>query len=191
MKEISMKRRRFLAVSGALATSAPCVLNGLVRAAEQTDSAADIRPDDLARAALEHFLPGKRTCSESILLAGCEALGVKSDLIPDIGLGLAGGMGLQGKTCGVISASAMVLALAVASRETDYGKKKTRVLKAVGALCRRFEEQFGTTECRKLSGLDLTTPEGRKELGDHVKAEKCRNYVEACAKILAQTLQEA
>ena len=87
--------------------------------------------------------------------------------------------------------NAMVLSLAVAADEPDYPKKKTRVLKAVGSLCKRFEEEFGTTECRKLSGLDLTTPEGREVLKQRVKAETCRGYVDTCARILAEILPEA
>jgi hypothetical protein len=84
----------------------------------------------------------------------------------------------------------MVLSLAVASKEQDYAKKKMRTLQAAGALCKRFEAEFGTTECRKLSGLDLTTPEGRKTLKERVKAGKCRKYVEACARMLAESLSQ-
>ncbi len=188
-----MKRREFLkaGMCGALPASAACALQGTAHAAEGKAPLAKVDPERLAEATVEHFLPGKRTCGESILLAGCEALGIRSDLVPDIALGLAGGIGLQGKTCGVVTGSAMVLSLAVASTEPEYPEKKKRVLKAAGALCRRFEEEFGTTQCRKLSGLDLTTAEGRKALEERVKAETCRRYVEACARMLARALPEA
>lgn len=188
-----MKRRDFIksGVSSAAAASAIPVFQGTAAAAESKTPNAGIDPDRLAQAAVERFLPKKRTCSESILLAGCEALGIQSPLIPDVALGLAGGLGLQGKTCGTIPGAAMVLSLAVASREHDYQKKTKRVFQAVGALCKRFEGKFGTTECRKLCELDLTTPEGRKILQERVKAEKCRNYVEAAARMLAEILPEA
>ncbi|MHC4176519.1 MAG: C-GCAxxG-C-C family protein [Planctomycetota bacterium] len=143
----------------------------------------------LVGAAHRHFIPGKRTCCEAILMAGCEALGVKSDLVPDIALGLAGGVGLQGETCGVLTSSAMVLSLAVASRETEYSRKKARTLESVGRLHRAFRKQFGHTDCRSLCGLDLTTPEGRKRLMQGVKEQKCAKCVEAGAGLLAKELQ--
>lgn len=188
-----MKRREFLkaGIGGAAGASTVCVLQNTLCAAESQPAAPNVDPDSVATAAVEHFLAGKRTCGESILLAGCETLGIENELVPDIALGLAGGIGLQGKTCGTISGAAMVLSLGVASRETDYQKKKMQVFKAAGAMCKRFENQFGTTECRKLSGLDLTTAEGRKVLQQRVKAEKCRNFVEAAARMLAQSLAEA
>ncbi len=188
-----MKRRDFLraGMCGGAAASAAGVFGGTAFAAEGELPAVDVHPESLAEATVKHFLPGKKTCSESILMAGCQALGIQSDLVPDIALGLAGGIGLQGKTCGVVPGAAMVLSLAVASKEPDYQKRKPRVFKAVGDLCKRFEAEFGTTECSKLCGLDLTTPEGRKILQERVKAEKCQIYVRACARMLAEALPNA
>ena len=188
-----MRRREFLqvGVSGAVAASSACVCQCAARGAAPDDPAAKVDPDGLARAAVEHFVPGKKTCGESLFMAGCEALGITSDLVPDVALGLAGGIGLQGKTCGTITGSAMVLSLAVASREPDYRKKKMRVLGAVGALYKRFEDEFETTECRKLCGLDLTTAEGRKALEEGVKEQKCRRFVEVAARMLAESLPKA
>lgn len=122
-------------------------------------------------------------------MAGCEVLDIQSDLVPDIALGLAGGVGLQGETCGVITGSAMVLSLAVATEETEYAKKKMRTLEGVGRLHRAFRDQFGHTECRSLSGLDLTTPQGRQTLVQSVKAHKCSKCVKAGAELLAKELQ--
>ena len=55
---------------------------------------------------------------------------------------------------------------------------------------RQFEKDAGTSVCRTLSGLDLTTPEGRKALKEGVKAKKCSKYVEAGARTLARMLQK-
>ena len=95
-----MKRRVFLkaSMSGVLPASAVCALRGAARAAESQAGCAEIDSEGMAKAAREHFMDGKRACSESILLAGCQALGIQSELVPDVALGLAGGIGLQGKT---------------------------------------------------------------------------------------------
>jgi len=147
-------------------------------------------PDAMAKSAVKHFIPGKLTCGESILLAGLESLGLKTKLAPDIALGLGGGVGLQGKTCGVVTGAAMILGLAVGAVEKDYKKKKMATFKAVGQFSKAFEKEYGCTICRKLSGLDLTTVEGRKKLMASVKADRCCKLVAFGAKTLAKSLQE-
>jgi C_GCAxxG_C_C family probable redox protein len=149
----------------------------------------EIDAERLKQSALDHFLKEDLTCCESILMAGCEALGVENDLVPDIALGLAGGIGLQGDTCGVLTSSAMVLSVAVGATETDYSRKKKRTFQAVGQVSSEFNKQFGCTDCRSLSGLDLTTVEGRKRLVEEVKAQKCAKFVSAAAELLARQLQ--
>jgi C_GCAxxG_C_C family probable redox protein len=153
------------------------------------EPAKPISADQLAKIASEHFLVGKRACSESILMAGCEALGIRSELIPDIALGLAGGLGHQGDTCGVLTGAAMVLSLAIARKENDYARKKMRILQAAGHVHSEFKKQFECTHCRDLCGLDLTTEEGRKKLMEGVRAQKCAQFVEVGARMLARELE--
>ena len=186
-----MKRRDFFKISTAGLTVGigSLALPRITYGTEETEK-GKIEPNELSQIAHRHFIEGKRTCSESILLAGCEALGIKSDLIPDIALGLAGGIGLQGDVCGVLTGSAMVLSLAFAAKETAYNKKKTRTLQAVGRVYNQFKQQFGHTDCRTLSSIDLTNPEDRKKLGAGVRATKCANFVKTGAEILAEELQK-
>ena len=150
-----------------------------------------VDPDAFAEVAVKHFLPGKKTCGESILMAACDEFGIRSELVPNIALGLAGGVGLRGKTCGLVTGSAMVLGLVAGAKESEYKERFARVQKAVGAYVKRFEREFGSTACRKICGLDLTTPEGMKELKTKVKAEKCGKIVRTAARLLAESLETA
>ena len=186
-----MERRQLLSTCGlgmALGSSAW----GQVRTEEAETrrecTISKVSSKQLSTATFEYFIPRKLTCSESILWAGCDCLGVKSDLVPDIALGLAGGIGLQGETCGVLTGSAMVLSLAMAAKEKDYKKKKMGTLQAVGRMRTAFVQKFNHADCRSLCGLDLTRLEGRKELMGHVKADTCAKYVKAGAELLAQEL---
>ena len=188
-----MKRREFLRtyLTGITVSASPVSLPLLSTAhASIEEGRRNIDPDKLSKTAYQKFIPGKLTCCESILIAGCEALGVKSDLIPDIALGLAGGIGLQGKTCGVLSGCAMVLSLAIAQKESEYPKKKMLTLQAVARIFRAFKEEVGNTECRPLCGLDLTTPAGRKNLQESVKEQTCTRFVQVGSKLLATELQK-
>ena len=184
-----MKRRQFLETSAASLAAAASL--GAAPAAQGTEASAGkpISADHLARTAGEHFLTSNRACSESILMAGCEALEIKNELVPDIALGLAGGIGLQGDACGVLTSAAMVLSLAIARKETEYPKKKMRIAHAAGRIHSEFKRQFGCTDCRTLCGLDLTTEEGRKKLVEGVRLQKCAKFVEAGAKLLARELE--
>ena len=183
-----MKRRQFLETCAAGVAAAGSL--NVTPATQGAEIAAGklISADRLAKAASEHFLVANRACSESILMAGCETLGIKSELIPDIALGLAGGVGGRGDTCGVLTGAAMVLSVAIARKETEYPKKKMRIVQATGRVHSDFKKQFGCTDCRTLCGLDLTTEEGRKKLAEGVKAGKCAKFVEAGAKLLAREL---
>ena len=186
-----MKRREFLStcVTGVTvsATSLPLLPTAYASIKEGKQK---IDSDKLSRTAYQQFIPGKLTCCESILMAGCEALDINSDLVPDIALGLAGGIGLQGKTCGIITGCSMVLSLAIAQVENEYPKKKMATLQAVGRIYNAFKKQVGSTECRALCGLDLTTPEGRKKLQESVKEQTCTKYVQVGSKLLAKELEK-
>jgi C_GCAxxG_C_C family probable redox protein len=184
-----MKRREFIGnfLAGA-AASASLVQVQSIHASEET-AKINIDPDKFAETAYQHFIQGKRTCSESILMAGCETLALKSKLVPDIAFGLAGGVGLQGEICGVLTGCSLVLSLAMAKIEKDYAKKKIQTLHAVGRVHNAFKKQFSKTDCRSLCGLDLTTPEGRKKLEEGVKEQTCAKYVQAGSALLAKELQ--
>jgi C_GCAxxG_C_C family probable redox protein len=186
-----MKRREFLRtyVTGVTVGAASLPVLPTAQASIK-EGKRKIDPDKLSKTACQYFIPGKLTCCESILIAGCEALGLKSDLVPDIALGLAGGIGLQGKTCGVITGCALVLSLAIAEREKEYPKKKMTTLQAVGRIYDAFERQVGSTECRTLCGLDLTTPEGRKKLQESVKEQICNRYVHIGSELLIKELEK-
>ena len=64
------------------------------------------------------------------------------------------------------------------------------LLQAVGRIYNAFKEQAGSTECRTLSGLDLTTPEGRKKLQETVKEQTCTRYVQVGSELLAKELEK-
>lgn len=183
-----MERREFLKTCAAGAAIGVTSLSAAEAVQEEATNNWSIDVDKLCAAAYQHFIPGKRTCSESVLTAGCDALGIKSDLVPDIALGLAAGVGLQGDTCGVLTGCALVVSLAVAQKENEYPKKKMKTFETVGRIHKRFKERFGKTDCRALSGLDLTTAEGRKRLQEQVKEQTCTKYVQAGCELLAKEL---
>ena len=80
-------RREFLdkcAIGFTVAAGSLASLKATHAAGDTTSSKIDA--DRLAETACKHFIPGKRTCCESILMAGCEALEIKSEQLMPLGM---------------------------------------------------------------------------------------------------------
>ena len=57
-------------------------------------------------------------------------------------------------------------------------------------LLHSFEERFGSTNCRDLTGCDLSTEEGQRSFQDNQVFERCEDYVQAAADIARQLIEE-
>ena len=130
-----------------------------------------------------------RCCGESLLRAGCEAVGVESDLVPDIALGLGGGVGLQGETCGAVTGAALAVSVAWAKKEPCYAARKMETFQSAGRICSALKAKWKSVKCRKLCGINLTRPDGLEKLVAEVKDVKCAQYVKDAARELAKELK--
>jgi C_GCAxxG_C_C family probable redox protein len=125
-------------------------------------------------------------CAESVLLAVAENCGITSGLIPAIATGLCGGVGRTCRLCGAVSGGVLGLNL-VFGRSTPLDKPDA-AHRAVQALLKEFEGQFGNLDCEKLLGCRLDTPEGQGAFFQKLRAEKCEPYVEAAARIASEII---
>jgi C_GCAxxG_C_C family probable redox protein len=186
-----MNRREFCMLGvGSAATAGVIGLGKLALGERKGPARIACDADALAAEAVRVFLPCGRSCGEAVLAAGCKALAIDDKLAPDVALGLAGGVGLQGDVCGVLSGSALVIGLAAARQHSEYARKRKVTMAVVGKLYRDFEKRFGSVECRMLCGLDLTTPEGMAAMKATVKKKVCAKLVDAGARMLAACLQQ-
>jgi C_GCAxxG_C_C family probable redox protein len=108
--------------------------------------------------------------------------------------GLGAGIGRRGFTCGAVTGAAvacgMVISRRLGSTRDDRGALREETYRRVQDLTRRFEAEFGTVECRKLTGCDLLTPEGQAEfVATNANDRVCRPAVRFAlqAAILALT----
>jgi C_GCAxxG_C_C family probable redox protein len=189
IRRYQMERRAFIKAWSACAAAAggSLIFSNKILAKTGTGTSPDIDCKELTEKALKYFTQENRACSESVLLAGSECLGVKSDFIPGIATGLAGGIGMQGKTCGAVTGAAMVLSLAAAQKKDPMAKMKT--MEAVGRLYTNIEKKIGTASCREITGVDLTKPEGKKEI-QGLKESKCVPALQAAAELLVKELAD-
>jgi C_GCAxxG_C_C family probable redox protein len=99
-------------------------------------------------------------CSEAVLMALSECLGVSSEIIPRIATGFAAGMGRNGEVCGALSGGVVGLGLRFGRSTAEEGERRPYWFSA--ELAARFREQLGHIRCEDLLGLDLSRVEDVK-----------------------------
>ena len=100
-------------------------------------------------------------CSEAVLKAVCQELGIENELIPRIAGALGGGMAGTGEVCGAVSSALMCISIKHGREEPSQSDDEAYVL--ARRFLRRFRNEMGSIRCRELTGIDLTTREGVKQ----------------------------
>jgi C_GCAxxG_C_C family probable redox protein len=119
-------------------------------------------------------------CAESVLQAIAESRGIQSELIPKIATGLCGGVARTGGICGAVSGG--VLAISMVAGRTGAGQSPDANVPLVRAFLSEFETKFGATNCERLIGCRLDTPEGQRFFKDNkLRENKCRIFTKEAA----------
>src|SRR3990172_6835485 len=106
-----------------------------------------------------------------------EATGQDPELLL-MAAGFGGGIGRCQAVCGAISGGVIALAVKNRLEYKDTQEARTATSRAARELYRGFEQTFGRTDCRSLTGHDFSTPEGYQRFTESgVKQERCYNYV--------------
>lgn len=116
-----------------------------------------------------------------------ESKNIKSELIPKIATGFCGGISRTCGICGAVSGS--IMAINLFTGRSKPGEAVTDNYTAVQKMIGRFEEKFGSTNCKELTGCDLGTKEGMESFMTNKVMEKCKNYTEEATR-MAMTIIE-
>lgn len=130
------------------------------------------QPRDPRDVAVEQFDRGYN-CAEAMLLALAPGAMTEPQRT---GTAFGGGIARRGLTCGCLTGYAVAVGLRLARTSPEDKDTKELVYRVVNGVFRRFEEEFGTLECRKLTGLDFNQENPQAEL-DRVHAEVCTKLV--------------
>ena len=95
-------------------------------------------------------------------MAVCQEYDIENEIIPQIASGFAGGIGNTGAVCGSVIGAVMAIGLVKKQGNTMEGALQN--LAVMQEFRRRFEVEMKTINCRELTGLDLSTEEGIKQL---------------------------
>lgn len=100
------------------------------------------------------------SCSQSVLSAFMEQLGLDRDTGLRLSSAFGGGMGGQGEVCGAVSAAFMIIGLKYGSPAPHDDQERDLVGGKAGMFMNRFKSLRGSILCRDLLGADISTHEG-------------------------------
>jgi len=128
-------------------------------------------------------------CAESVLQAIAESQGIKSELIPKIATGLCGGVGKTGGICGAVSGG--VLGINLLAGRSQASQSPDGNIRLVRAFLSQFEAKFGTTNCERLMGCRLDTPEGQRFFKENkLRETKCQVFTREAAGMVSAVLEQ-
>ena len=130
------------------------------------------------------FLEGYN-CSQAVLGAFCEELGLPFDTAMKLSSSFGGGMGRMREVCGAVSGMFMVAGLIGGYASPETGHVKAAHYERIRKLADRFKAENGSVICRELLGGTAEiggTPEART--AQYYKKRPCAEYVKIAASIL-------
>ena len=139
---------------------------------------------ELIQKAVARFQSGFN-CTQSVISTLYEHMNPrkKSELIPKIGSGFGGGIGLCGSVCGSLTGSIMAVGIKYGSNESGEDNNAKAYAKS-WELFKRFEKQHGSVVCRELIKYDLSKPE------QIAKAREENVFEKLCAKFVATAIED-
>lgn len=127
-------------------------------------------------------------CSQAVLLAFSDVLGLDELTIKKVGSGLGGGMGRMREVCGTVSAMAIITGfLSPAADPADMKARKANY-NLVQTLAEEFRKKNGSIVCRELLGLrsaGAQSPEPAERTAEYYAARPCERLVGDSAGIIA------
>jgi C_GCAxxG_C_C family probable redox protein len=117
--------------------------------------------EERIKIAIDRFEQGW-TCSQAILSSYCEAYSLSVNTAKALSCGFAGGM-RYGETCGVVTASIMIIGLWSFTKTDNETKQKKLCFDTVAKFMADFTERQNHINCRDILGYDIRNPEERKK----------------------------
>lgn len=131
-------------------------------------------------------------CSQSVLYALADHVGIDEELALKISSGFAGGL-RSGEVCGAVSGAIMGIGLKYGYSDGAY-KDKKKYYSIVKEFQKVFKEKNNTIVCRELLGIDLSIRNGEDIIRqNNLFVELCRVFIqdaaEAAYKIIKRDIE--
>ena len=141
-----------------------------------------------AQDAVQSFKQGF-SCSQAVLAALSEPLGLDRERALKISQAFGGGMARMGLTCGAVTGAMLAIGLKYGRTRPEDEEAKEKTYSLVHEFLRQFQDRHGSIVCRELIGVDLSSPEGQKLGAERGVFENlCPKFVAHAVEILEQIL---
>jgi C_GCAxxG_C_C family probable redox protein len=147
--------------------------------------------DDKVKIAEDLFLQGYN-CSQAVLAAFSDEIGLDRETALKLSSSFGGGMGRLREVCGAVSAMFMIAGMKYGYSNPKDSGAKAEHYKLIQKLAEKFKEEHGNIVCKELLGLtkgpDSPVPEARTQ--NYYKKRPCIELVKSAAKIMSDYLEE-
>lgn len=136
------------------------------------------------------FLEGYN-CTQAVVGAFCEEMGLDKELALRIASPFGGGMGRLREVCGTVSGMFIVLGYLYGYDDPKDYERKKELYARVQELAGTFKEENGSIICRELLGLKGkdTSPVPEKRTEDYYKKRPCPGLAAYAANLLEEYLE--
>lgn len=134
----------------------------------------------------EELFKSGYNCSQSVIGAFCDDLGLDFNTTMKLSEGFGGGIGRMRLTCGAVSGMVMVAGMML-SRGEKEGDTRMEVYGKVQELAEKFKEMNGSIVCAELLGENTNTnpkPDARTDA--YYKKRPCVELVKDAVKIVEE-----
>ncbi len=129
------------------------------------------------------------SCSQSVLAAFSEDLGLDSVTALKIGCGFGAGCARTGQTCGAVTGAYVVIGLKHGKAEPEDSDSREKTYAMVSEFNRRFLDAYNSLNCTELTGFFLgDSAEYQKAAESGVFEITCMGIIEKSAAILQDIL---
>lgn len=129
------------------------------------------------------------TCSESIIIAFANDLGIEPDIAAKISVGFAGGMA-HGKTCGAVTGAIMAIGLKYGAGLIKNQYAKDRCFHNTQEFFCRFKARRKTVECGKILMMNNINPNNPEEIRTLRDKKLCDKIIRDAAEILEEIFDD-
>ncbi|HET6559893.1 MAG TPA: C-GCAxxG-C-C family protein [Prolixibacteraceae bacterium] len=130
--------------------------------------------------AIEYFKT--LNCAQSVLLSYAQEINLEEPTALRMAGGFGGGMCL-GETCGAVTGAYMVLGMKINPQGKPVQQIKADSKEAVRQFNSLFMAKHGSLQCKKLLGVDISTPEGA------TRATELNLYNTLCVELVASAAE--
>lgn len=136
----------------------------------------------------KHYFEQKFHCSQAVLVAFAEEIGISKEQALKLGGCFGGGM-CKGEVCGACTGALMVLGLKFGQADVSDLESRKKENDVAVEFLDLFKKENGSYICKELLGCDLATEKGKQyALENHLFVEFCPKMVESATLIVERLL---